>query len=174
MGFHHIAVATHDMPAIDKFYGDTLGFKLVKVEIGPTPEGGFAKHFFYQTGDDEMMAFWELHVDSLKDYPTALSGAAGLPDWVNHISFSVASMEELQLRKQQWVEAGNDVMEIDHNWCHSVYCKDPNGTLVEFCITTGEFTEEDHLRAKAAIHSNDLEHSAPPKDVQFHQAKVAS
>ena len=69
MPFHHIAVATKDMPAIDAFYGEATGFELVKVEIAPTPEGGWAKHFFYDTGNGEMMAFWELHDDTIgKDY----------------------------------------------------------------------------------------------------------
>lgn len=172
MGFHHIAVVTKDMPAIDKFYGDVLGFKLVKVEIGPTPDGGFAKHFFYETGKNEFIAFWELHVDKYQDYPTAISSGVGLPEWVNHISFSVDSVEEMMEKSSLWTKAGYDVMEVNHNWCHSVYCKDPNGTLVEFCVTTGgEFTEEDHLRAKAAILSNDLEHSEPPHGIKLHPAE---
>ena len=57
MPFHHLALATRDMPAIHKFYSKAMGFDLVKVERGPTPEGGFAKHFFFDTGAGELMAF---------------------------------------------------------------------------------------------------------------------
>ena len=42
-------------------------------------------------------------------------------------------------------------MEIDHNWCHSIYTKDPNDNLVEFCLTTGRFTEEDRTYALAQL-----------------------
>ena len=67
MAFHHVAVAAQDMPAIDAFYGEATGFELVKVEIAPTPDGGWAKHFFYDTGNGEMMAFWELHDEKIGD-----------------------------------------------------------------------------------------------------------
>ena len=48
MGYHHLAMAARDMQAIHDFYEDCMGFELVKVEIGPVPEGGWAKHFFYR------------------------------------------------------------------------------------------------------------------------------
>ena len=76
MPYHHLALATHDMKAIDLFYSMAMGFELVKVEVAPTPGGGWAKHFFYDTGNGELMAFWELHDDSLpQDFPTGLSTA---------------------------------------------------------------------------------------------------
>jgi hypothetical protein len=40
---------------------------------------------------------------------------------------------------------------VDHGWCTSVYASDPNGTMVEWCITTAEFTEEDRAAALAAV-----------------------
>jgi catechol 2,3-dioxygenase-like lactoylglutathione lyase family enzyme len=173
MPFHHIAVATKDMPAIDAFYGEATGFELVKVEIAPTPEGGWAKHFFYDTGNGEMMAFWELHDDTIgKDYKTALSLDMGMPPWVNHIAFFTPDKEDLVVRRDRWLNAGYDVLEIDHGWCTSLYTMDPNGTLTEFCLTTREFTEEDKRIAKAAVFSDNVENSPPPK-ITNHKAKVA-
>ena len=52
MGYHHLALATRDMKAIDHFYREVMGFDLKKVEIGPTPIGGWAKHFFYEIEPD--------------------------------------------------------------------------------------------------------------------------
>ena len=63
MGFHHLAVATRDAVANDIFYERVMGFRLVKVEPGQTPGGGWAKHLFYDTGGNGMIAFWELHDD---------------------------------------------------------------------------------------------------------------
>ena len=61
MAYHHLALATRDMKAIDHFYREVMGFDLKKVEIGPTPVGGWAKHFFYEIEPDRFIAFWELH-----------------------------------------------------------------------------------------------------------------
>jgi hypothetical protein len=48
-------------------------------------------------------------------------------------------------------ERGIDqIMQIDHGWCTSIYTLDPNGIMVEFCVTTHpevfEQTEEEALR----------------------------
>jgi len=69
-----------------------------------------------------------------------------------------------------WLAGGFDVMEIDHNWCHSVYTRDPNGTLVEYCVTTGVFTDEDRQTALKAVTSNDVARSLPPKSIVMHKA----
>ena len=41
MAYHHLAMAAADMAAIHNFYETILGFELVKVEIGPVPDGRF-------------------------------------------------------------------------------------------------------------------------------------
>ena len=44
------------------------------------------------------------------------------------------------------------VIDIDHDWCHSIYVTDPNGILVEFCTSIRAFTDadrEDALRLLA-------------------------
>jgi hypothetical protein len=38
-----------------------MGFELVKVAVGPAGKRGFAKHLFYDTGNGELIAFWDLH-----------------------------------------------------------------------------------------------------------------
>ena len=173
MAFHHVAVAAQDMPAIDAFYGEATGFELVKVEIAPTPDGGWAKHFFYDTGNGEMMAFWELHDEKIgDDYKTALSTDLGLPPRVNHISFAATNRGDLDRKRKRWVDAGYGVLEIDHGWCTSIYTMDPNGTLTEFCLTTREFSDEDKRIAKNAIFSDEVQTSPPPKVIN-HEASMA-
>ena len=169
MGYHHLALAAKDMAAIHHFYEEVMGFELVKAEVGPSPEGGWAKHFFYRMEDDsKFIAFWEMHdfpgVDNTLE--TNLSKAAGLPDHINHIAFDVKDAEELEARKQRWQNAGLDVLEIDHNWCHSIYTKDPNDNLVEFCLTTGSFTAEDRTAAIAQLTATDPEFSPPPANIE--------
>ena len=170
MGYHHLALACKDIQAIHEFYEGVMGFELVKVEIGPVPEGGWAKHFFYRMEDDhKFIAFWELHeVPGCDSLQTNISKGAGVPDQINHISFDVADMKDLERRKQQWLDAGLQVMEIDHNWCHSIYTKDPNDNLVEFCATTGVFTAQDRETALAAMSATEPELSKPPASVEVH------
>lgn len=175
MGYHHLALAAKDMSAIHEFYEGVMGFELVKVEVGPNPEGGWAKHFFYRMEDDsKFIAFWEIHdtpgVD--ENFETNLSKAAGLPDHINHISFDVKDQAELEMRKKQWMDAGKNVMEIDHNWCYSIYTKDPNDNLVEFCLTTGAFTAEDREHALKQLKASEPDFSTPPKSVQVHEANA--
>jgi hypothetical protein len=94
----------------------------------------------------------------------------GLPEWVNHISFRSPNLEHMREKRDLWLANGYDVMEIDHNWCHSVYTRDPNGTLVEYCVTTGAFTEEDARMALKAVVSDDLPPSPPPKSIVMHKS----
>ncbi|HTO68482.1 MAG TPA: VOC family protein [Myxococcota bacterium] len=169
MGFHHLAVATRDAVANDVFYEKVMGFRLTKVEVGSTPSG-WAKHLFYDTGSEGMIAFWELHDDEIgSDYPTALSEGVGLPIWVNHIAFHARDLTEIESRRQRWLDAGYDVMEIDHHWCYSIYTQDPNGTLVEFCTTTAEFGDADRKRARELLTEANPTPVAP-KSQKFHKA----
>ena len=52
---------------------------------------------------------------------------------------------------EQLRERGIDqLQEIDHGWCRSIYLLDPNGIMVEFCVTTDSEafaqTEDEALR----------------------------
>ena len=161
------------LAAIHHFYEEVMGFELVKTEVAPSPQGGWAKHFFYRMENDStFIAFWEIHdfPGVPENFETSLSKAAGLPDHINHIAFDVADQADLDRRKKQWMDAGLDVLEIDHNWCYSIYTKDPNDNLVEFCLTTGAFTSEDREYALGALTNDELETSKPPASMQHHPA----
>lgn len=175
MAYHHLAMAAADMTAIHDFYETILGFELVKVEIGPVPDGGWAKHFFYRmAGDDSsFIAFWELHeVPGCENLETSLSKAAGVPDQINHIAFNAPDLGSLNQRKDAWQRAGLNVLEVDHNWCHSIYTKDPNGNIVEFCVTTAAFSAEDRELALKALTSDQISHSAAPASIKVHRVTV--
>lgn len=150
-----------------------MGFELVKVDAIPTPgELGWAKHLFYETGQG-MIAFWELHDPTMpEDFDPSMSLSHGLPEWVNHLAFTATDAADLETRKQRWLQHGVDVAEIDHDWCRSIYAMDPNGTMVEFCLSTRSLDEND--RAEALQLLND---PAPPllvpKEPVFHLAAEA-
>jgi catechol 2,3-dioxygenase-like lactoylglutathione lyase family enzyme len=169
MGFHHVALATRDLPATHRFYTEVMGFALAKVVAGKSPEGGWARHVFYRTPGGDLMAFWELHdMPVREDWSPAISTGMGLPAWVNHLAFR-AALGELEERKKRWLEAGHDVMEVDHGFCLSIYTVDPNGILVEWCADTRPLDESDHAEAERLLTA-----ANPPlesdKGVVFHKA----
>jgi len=170
MGFHHTAFATRDLEAIHKFYTEAMGFELAKVVTAPSPEGGWAKHVFYETGKDEFIAFWELHdMNVPASWSPALSTGQGLPPWVNHLAFRASDLTDLESRKQRWLNHGHDVAEIDHGWCKSIYTEDPNGTLVEFCTTTKVLGERDREEALRLLRDPKPPLETPPP-VEFYRA----
>lgn len=163
MGFHHLAVATRDAKATHGFYTGPMGFELVKVEVVPSGPKGFAKHLFYDTGDGRLMAFWDLHDDSLPaDWSPAIASGLGLPIWTNHIAFSASDLDDLAARRRRLLEHGVDVMEIDHGWCTSIYAQDPNGILVEFCTSTRPITQADREDALRLLDDPDPQLKEPP------------
>ncbi|MEO9470574.1 VOC family protein [Parasphingorhabdus sp.] len=165
MSYHHLALGAKDMKAIHAFYEGIMGFELVKVEIAPLMGGGWGKHFFYRMdGDDSrFIAFWELNdTPDPESHSYDLNKAAGMPQGTNHYSFSVETKEELDQWRAKWNAADLDVLEIDHNWCRSIYTRDPNDNMVEFCLTTGSFTDEDRTRAISALDETEMNPSPPP------------
>lgn len=170
MTIHHIALATNDLVATDRFYREAMGFDLVRVDVVATEGGGWAKHAFYDTGNDGLIAFWDLHDDAIPEFDPAMSGAHGLPTWVNHLAFHAGDRDDLDRRLKQWLEYGIDVVEIDHDWCVSIYATDPNGTMVEWCLTVRDATEDD--RAEAARRLADPAPSVPSTEpaITIHHA----
>ncbi len=148
MGFHHVAITTRDLEATHRFYTEAMGFTLVKVNVTPSPEEtGWARHVFYDTGNGEMFAVWDLHDPALAEFDPAIATGLGLPVWTNHIAFAAGSLDDLDRRREHWLGRGIDTVEIDHGWCRSIYTVDPNGVMVEWCTSTEEFTAADHAEA---------------------------
>ena len=79
MAFHHVAIATKDLEATHRFYSEAMGFQLVNVDVIPYLETGWARHLFYDTGNGEMLAIWDLHHDGAPEYKTAISTGWGCP-----------------------------------------------------------------------------------------------
>jgi catechol 2,3-dioxygenase-like lactoylglutathione lyase family enzyme len=143
MSFHHVAIVTRDLEASHRFYSEALGFELRNVDVIPFGEAGWARHLFYDTGDGPMLALWDIHDDALGEYRTAISTGLGLPNFVNHIAFTAADLDDLDVRKDRLVAHGHDVARIDHGWCVSIYADDPSGNMMEFCTTTRVLDEND-------------------------------
>lgn len=151
MGFHHVAIATRDLEANHRFYTEAMGFTLDRTSVAPTEGGGWARHVFYDTGNGEMIAFWDLHDPTIGDFEPSISEGLGLPQWTNHIAFDAPTLEDLATARERWLDHGHHVYEIDHGWCTSIYTTDPNGIMVEFCTTTAVATDADRADAQRLL-----------------------
>jgi len=174
MGMHHVAFATNDLEATHRFYTEAMGFSLVKVDVIETENpGGWAKHAFYDTGGGGLIAFWDLHDGKLPAFDAALSTSHGLPAWINHLAFDAHSIEGLAACRDRWLDCGIDVAEINHGWCTSIYATDPNGTLVEWCVTTAVFSDDDRRDALETLAA-----TTPPvtgqAEITIHKARAAA
>ncbi|MBM4243277.1 MAG: VOC family protein [Deltaproteobacteria bacterium] len=159
MAFHHVAYGTRDLTATHEFYTRRMGFRLVKVVAAPTPgDRGWAKYLVYDTGNGQMIAFWDLHDPQIgDDWKADHAQSLGAPEWVNHVAFDAPTLDDLHARRKIWQESGIRVLEVDHEWCTSIYTTDPNGPLVEFCCTTPSFSAEEIAAASRLVHD-----PAPP------------
>ncbi|MDP9335635.1 MAG: VOC family protein [Actinomycetota bacterium] len=170
MAFHHVAIATRDLDATHRFYSEAMGFELVRVDVIPYMEHGWARHLFYDTGNGELLAIWDLHDAALADFDPAISTGLGLPSFVNHIAFD-SEFDDLDTKRDRWLAHGFDVVRIDHPWCTSIYANDPNGIMVEFCATTRALTADDRSQAQELLASAQprVDRDAPP--MQFFEAR---
>jgi catechol 2,3-dioxygenase-like lactoylglutathione lyase family enzyme len=149
-GIHHVAYACRDLEATNRFYTELMGFELVHTEVNEV-EGGYFRHVFYDTGAGGMLAFFDVHgVGEAAEWDSAVSTGNGLPVWVNHIAFA-ADEARMEAARARMAGAGIEpLMELDHGWCHSLYFRDPNGIMVEFCRDTPGF-ERDPEQATAML-----------------------
>jgi catechol-2,3-dioxygenase len=78
--------------------------------------------------------------------------------------------EDLDRHRQRWQECGLHVLELDHDFCVSIYVRDPNNNMVEFCHTVRDFSPEE--RAHAIELLNDAAPALEKHDVnpKFHPA----
>ena len=129
-GINHLAMVTNDMDKTIRFYRDVLGMQLVGA-LGSTPERKRYRHYFFETGPNSTIAFFE--------WPGMLEEfhkPAGMPVQgrvqFDHISFDVENEDALLELQDKLTKAGVEVTEVvDHKFIHSIYFTDPNGIALE-------------------------------------------
>ena len=88
-----------------------------------------------------------------------------------NLAFDAPTLDALNAHKNRWLDYGLDVLEVDHGFCVSIYTRDPNGIMVEFCITTKPLDEATAREAEALLVDPHppLESPAP---VKLHRANA--
>ena len=174
MAFHHVAIAVKNPERAHKFYTEAMGFRLVKIVKRKSPEGGWTKHIFYDTGNGELFAIWDLKgVEGIvvdKDgWRGGMSTGVGLPYWINHVAFDCKDIGGLEHAKQRWLDHGYHVSEIKHEFIHSIYTRDPDGTLVEFTYDTQALGQADVDEAYELL-ADDTPSTVPDYEAVMHKS----
>jgi catechol 2,3-dioxygenase-like lactoylglutathione lyase family enzyme len=178
---HHSAIAVKDIEKAHRFYTEAMGFELAAVvkRLAPAPAKGWTKHLFYDQGDGTLFALWDLRgleeageLDS-ESWRGGFSKGMGLPYWINHFAFTVSGPEEIEEKKQHWLACGLNVAEIHHEFIHSIYTRDPDGTLVEWTYYTRALNEADRELALRLL-NDDSPATEPDYPVAIHHPPAGS
>jgi glyoxylase I family protein len=120
-GVHHVAMICTDPARTIEFYQGVLGFPLVEVIENRDYPG--STHFFFDLGNDTMLAFF--------DFPgLGLGPAVETIGSLQHIAISMTP-EEYGKVTQRLDDAGIAYMGPDRGLEESVYFKDPDGIQIE-------------------------------------------
>jgi catechol 2,3-dioxygenase-like lactoylglutathione lyase family enzyme len=117
-GLHHVAVVARDVEETVRFYQDLLEFPLTDIFENRDHKG--SNHFFFDIGNDNLLAFFDFPGLDLGPYAEVLGG-------LHHIAISVEPEKWEHLRRKL-DEAG---VEYLHESDTSIYFRDPNGARLE-------------------------------------------
>jgi len=117
-GLHHTALLSADVERTVRFYQDVLGFPLTEMVGNRDYEG--STHFFFDIGNGNLLAFFDLPGLDLGPYQEVLGG-------LHHIALSVEPVRWRQLRDKL------DAAQIDYQVESevSLYLRDPDGVRLE-------------------------------------------
>ena len=144
---HHFAYKARDAEETRQFYEDILGLPLYHIiqsdYVPSTGEYCPYTHFFFRLQDGSFIAFFDLG-DDVKAEPSP-----NTPLWVNHISFRVNTVEELENTKTRLEAFGVEVLGVtDHHIFKSIYFFDPNGIRLEL---TAQLADADAMAKDSTV-----------------------
>src|SRR4029077_7583375 len=113
-GVHHVALLSSDVERTVRFYQDVLGFPLT--ELFENRDYGGSTHFFFDIGNGNSLAFFDLPGLDLGGYAEVLGG-------LHHLAISMPP-DRWQHVKGKLDEARVDYAHVDGS---SIYFLDPDG-----------------------------------------------
>jgi glyoxylase I family protein len=142
---HHYAYRAKDAEETRHFYEDILGLPLYHIiqsdYVPSTGEYCPYTHFFFRLQDGSCIAFFDLGDDE------AALPSPNTPLWVNHISFRVDTVADLEAMKARLQAEGVEVLGVtDHHIFKSIYFFDPNGVRLEL---TAQLADEAQMQRES-------------------------
>jgi catechol 2,3-dioxygenase-like lactoylglutathione lyase family enzyme len=117
-GLHHIALLSRDVEQTVRFYQELLGFPLTDIAENRDYRG--SSHFFFDIGNNNLLAFFDFPGLDLGPYQEVLGG-------LHHVAISIEPQRWKRLR-DRLKTAGVDLRE---DGGISLYFRDPDGTRLE-------------------------------------------
>ncbi|WP_183098642.1 VOC family protein [Nocardioides pelophilus] len=117
-GLHHFAIVARDVEETVRFYQGVLGFPLTDIFENRDYKG--SNHFFFDIGNDNLIAFFDFPGLDVGPYAEVLGG-------LHHVAISVEP-ERWEMLKARLEEAGVDYQSESGT---SIYFRDPNGARLE-------------------------------------------
>jgi len=117
-GLHHVALLCADVERTIGFYQDVLEFPLTEIFENRDYKG--SNHFFFDIGNGNLLAFFDLPGLDLGPYAEVLGG-------LHHLAISVEPEQWARLRKNL-EHAGVDYQTESGT---SIYFRDPDGARIE-------------------------------------------
>jgi len=132
---HHVAYRCRDAKQTVEWYQKHLGMDFVlAIAEDNVPSTGAPDpymHVFLDAGQGNVLAFFEL------PHAPPMGRDGNTPEWVQHIAFKVASLDELMAAKARLEAGGVEVLgPTGHTIFKSIYFFDPNGHRLELSVDT--------------------------------------
>jgi len=117
-GVHHVALLCADVERTVKFYQEVLEFPLTEIFENRDYKG--SNHFFFDIGNGNLLAFFDMPGLGLGPYAEVLGG-------LHHIAISVEPQRWERLRAN--LDAAGVAYQLESGT--SVYFRDPDGARLE-------------------------------------------
>ncbi len=117
-GVHHVALLSSDVETTIRFYQGLLGFPLT--EMWENRDYGGSTHFFFDIGNGNSLAFFDMPGLDLGPYAEVLGG-------LHHLAISQTPERWAEI-KARLDDAGVEYQHIDGS---SIYFRDPDGARLE-------------------------------------------
>jgi catechol 2,3-dioxygenase-like lactoylglutathione lyase family enzyme len=115
---HHVALLSSDVETTVRFYQDLLGFPLTEMFENRDYTG--STHFFFDIGNGNALAFFDMPGLNLGAYAEVLGG-------LHHLAISMPP-EQWDAAKARLDDAAIEYAHIDGS---SIYFRDPDGARLE-------------------------------------------
>ena len=129
LGLHHYAYKCKNLNKTIDFYCNILNLPFIhKIKENYVPSTDKYEpytHIFFQLKDGSCIAFFDTYDNKIAKYDCS--------DWINHISFNVDSLVDLDIAKKKLLENSIEVIgPTKHgDFITSIYFYDPNGLRLE-------------------------------------------
>jgi catechol 2,3-dioxygenase-like lactoylglutathione lyase family enzyme len=154
-GVHHLGLATYDYERCVDFFTRVVGFEIGWQDLQQASDGTvLMRHVFFDTGDGTYLAIMAPTTDggAPEEWAADINSALGLSPYTYHFAFWLDSLEELDAMRERLAGHGVKVTDPwDHEWCTSIYFRDPDGHGLEFCVTTRVFNKDDDPLLKPRV-----------------------